>query len=190
MTVDEELTSLEENVRRLKVEYDIFFGGGSRRAPADLDWRVQGMIKKYSDSHKLSMEQRFKYNTVVQRYAIYSDLWRQKLRIKEEGYRRPQDALLGIQGVRPMAGDAPTREGKSSAVLLFAGGDETESIRELYAPIQSATSKGKAGGTLEAFTAFLRAKTREIQNCYGCSGVKYTVEVKNGRAQIKAKPNL
>ena len=190
VTVDEEITSLEENVRRLKVEYDIYFGGGSRRAPTDLDWRVQGMIKKHSDSHKLSMEQRFKYNAVVQRYAIYSDLWRQKLRIKEEGYRRPQDALLGVQGVRPMAGDpAATAINKSSAVLLFAG-DETESIRQLYAPIESATSKGKAGGTLEAFTAFLRAKTREIQNRYGCSGVKYTVEVKNGRAQIKAKPNL
>jgi hypothetical protein len=190
VTTDEEITFLEDNVRRLKVEYDIYFGGGSRRAPTDLDWRVQGMIKKHSDSHKLTMEQRFKYNAVVQRYAVYSDLWRQKLRIKEEGYRRPQDALLGVQGVRPVAGDAPATVSKSSAVLLFAGGDETKSIQELYAPIQGATSKGKAGGTLEAFTAFLRAKTWEIQNCYGCSGVKYTVEVKNGRAQIKAKPNL
>jgi len=191
VTIDEEITSLEDNVRRLKVEYDIYFGGGSRRAPTDLDWRVQGMIKKHSDSHKLTMEQRFKYNAVVQRYAVYSDLWRQKLRIKEDGYRRPQDALLGVQGVRPREGDSTaTTVSKRSAVLLFAGGDETQSIRELYAPIQSATSKVKAGGTLEAFTAFLRAKTREIQNCYGCSGVKYTVEVKNGRAQIKAKPNL
>ncbi len=102
MTIDEELTFLEENVRRLKVEYDIYFGGGSRRAPTDLDWRVQGLIKKYSDSHKLTSPQRFKYNTVVQRYATYSDLWRQKLRIREEGYRRPQDALLGIQGLRPV----------------------------------------------------------------------------------------
>ena len=59
MTTDEEITFLEDNVRRLKVEYDIYFGGGSRRAPTDLDWRVQGMIKKHSDSHKLSMEQRF-----------------------------------------------------------------------------------------------------------------------------------
>ena len=100
MTTDEELAFFEDSVRRLKVEYDIYFGGGSRRAPTELDWRVQGLIKKYSDSQRLSSPQRFKYNTVVQRYAIYSDLWRQKLRIKEEGYRRPQDALLGIQGLR------------------------------------------------------------------------------------------
>jgi hypothetical protein len=40
---------------------------------------------------------------MAQRYAIQSDLWRKKTRIREEGYRRPQDALLAVQGVR--AGD-------------------------------------------------------------------------------------
>ncbi|MGD0975571.1 MAG: MXAN_5187 C-terminal domain-containing protein [Candidatus Korobacteraceae bacterium] len=217
MTTDEELAFFEDSVRRLKVEYDIYFGGGSRRAPTELDWRVQGLIKKYSDSQRLSSPQRFKYNTVVQRYAIYSDLWRQKLRIKEEGYRRPQDALLGIQGLRTveasqspqgtgLAGDpdqSPQRAGlagdpdqsavappKQSAVLLFADSDELDGIRWLYETMQSSGGEGKARGSLEAFAAFLRAKTKEIQNTYGCSGVKYTVEVKNGRAQIKARPNL
>ena len=195
MTIDEELSFLEENVRRLKVEYDIYFGGGARRAPTDLDWRVQGLIKKYSDSQKLTSQQRFKYNTVVQRYATYSDLWRQKLRIREEGYRRPQDALLGIQGLRPVeTAPSPQRAGfadtpRQVAVLLFADSDELEGIRELYQAIQSGGGGDKARGSLETFAAFLRAKTKEIQNTYGCSGVEYTVEVKNGRAQIKARPN-
>jgi hypothetical protein len=204
VTTDEELAFFEDSVRRLKVEYDIYFGGGSRRAPTELDWRVQGLIKKYSDSQRLTSPQRFKYNTVVQRYAIYSDLWRQKLRIKEEGYRRPQDALLGIQGLRTVeASQSPQRAGlagdpdqsavappKQSAVLLFADSDELDGIRWLYETMQSSGGEGKARGSLEAFAAFLRAKTKEIQNTYGCSGVKYTVEVKNGRAQIKARPNL
>jgi len=216
VTTDEEITFLEDSVRRLKVEYDIYFGGGSRRAPTELDWRVQGLIKKYSDSQRLTSQQRFKYNTVVQRYAIYSDLWRQKLRIKEEGYRRPQDALLGIQGLRTVNADqSPQRElagdpdqspqraelagdpdqsavapPKESAVLLFADADESDGIRWLYETMQSSGGGGKARGSLEAFAAFLQAKTKEIQNAYGCSGVKYTVEVKNGRAQIKARPNL
>ena len=206
MTTDEELTFLEENVRRLKVEYDIYFGGGSRRAPTDLDWRVQGLIKKYSDSQKLTAQQRFKYNTVVQRYATYSDLWRQKLRIREEGYRRPQDALLGIQGLRPVnagesaaspepsagtgvAGDAGALPKSAAAVVLFAKSDESDGIRELYEMMQSSVGGGQARGSLDAFANFLQAKTKEIQSAYGCSGVKYTVEVKNGRARIKAKPN-
>ena len=190
MTIDEELILLEENVRRLKVEYDIYFNGGARRAPTDLDWRVQGQIKKYSDSQKLSAPQRFKYNTVVQRYATYSDLWRQKLRIREEGYRRPQDALHGIQGLRPVETAPSPKPPKQVAVLLFADSDELEGIRELYQAVQSGAGGDKARGSLETFAAFLRAKTKEIQNTYGCSGVKYTVEVKNGRAQIKARPNV
>ncbi len=75
-------------------------------------------------------------------------------------------------------------------MLLFADSDEVEGIRELYEAIQSGAGGNKVRGSLEAFAAFLRAKTKEIQDTYGCSGVKYTVEVKNGRAQIKAKPNL
>jgi len=191
VTIDEELVLLEENVRRLKVEYDIYFAGGSRRAPTDLDWRVQGMIKKYSDSHKLTAQERFKYNTIVQRYAVFSDLWRQKLRIKEEGYRRPQDALLGIQGLRPVEGGlfAPVSHARS-AVLRFADADETESIGELYAMIRSTADEGRASSTLEGFTEFLRCKTREIQDTYRCAGVEYTVEVSNGRVRIKAKPSL
>ncbi len=74
-------------------------------------------------------------------------------------------------------------------MLLFADSDsaELDGIRELYERMQRGS--GQARGSLEAFAAFLRNKTREIQNAYGCSSVKYTVEVKNGRAQIKARPN-
>jgi hypothetical protein len=100
LTIDEELDLLEDLLRRLKVEYDIFFGGGSRRPPVDLEWRLQSLVKRHGDTQKLSHSQRFRYNAVAQRYAVFGDLWRQKLRIKEEGYRRPQDALLSIQGLR------------------------------------------------------------------------------------------
>ena len=82
MTVDEELKLLEDNIRRLKIEYDIFFGGGSKKPPTDLDWRVQSTLKKFSDSQRLSFAQRFKFNTIQQKYAIYSDLWRKKVSIR------------------------------------------------------------------------------------------------------------
>src|SRR5579863_2034253 len=93
VTVDEELTLLEESLRRLKIEYDVYFGGGAKKPPADTDWRVQSIIKKFNDGHRLSFAQRFKYNGLVQKYALFNGLWQQKLRIKEEGYRRPQDAV-------------------------------------------------------------------------------------------------
>src|SRR5215467_8626466 len=87
-------------MRRLKVEYDVFFGGGSKKPPADTEWRVQALIKKYADGGKMNFAQRFRYNSIAQKYAVFADLWRKKLKIREEGYSRPQDAILGVQGVR------------------------------------------------------------------------------------------
>src|SRR5215468_1654793 len=100
MTVDEELNLLESQLRRLKIEYEVFFNNPQKKPPSDLEWKVLALLRKFSDGSRMSFSQRFRYTEMAQRYAIYSDLWRKKSRIREEGYRRPQDALLSVQGVR------------------------------------------------------------------------------------------
>jgi len=101
VTIDEELTVLESQLRRLKIEYEVYFNNPTKKPPTDIEWKVLALLRKFSDGGRMSFPQRFRYNELAQRYAIYSDLWRKKGRIREEGYRRPQDALLSVQGVRP-----------------------------------------------------------------------------------------
>src|SRR4029077_7204260 len=72
-----------------------------KRPPTDVGWKVLSLLRKFSDGTRMSFSQRFRYNEIAQRYAIYSDLGRKKSRIREEGYILPQDALLSVQGVRP-----------------------------------------------------------------------------------------
>lgn len=101
MTIDEELTVLESQLRRLKIEYEVYFSNPTKKPPTDIEWKVLSLLRKFSDGGRMSFSQRFRYNEMAQRYAVYSDLWRKKGRIREEGYRRPQDAILSVQGVRP-----------------------------------------------------------------------------------------
>src|SRR5436305_11695252 len=100
VTTDEELNVLDTQLRRLKIEYEIFFSNPQKRPPTDIEWKVLAMLRKFSDGGRMNFSQRYRYNEMAQRYAIYSDLWRKQSRIREEGYRRPQDALLSVQGVR------------------------------------------------------------------------------------------
>src|SRR5579859_5884845 len=100
VTTDEELNVLDSQLRRLKIEYEIFFSNPQKRPPTDIEWKVLALLRKFSDGGRMNFSQRYRYNEMAQRYAIYSDLWRKKSRIREEGYRRPQDALLSVQGVR------------------------------------------------------------------------------------------
>jgi hypothetical protein len=202
VTVDEEINLLEESVRRLKIEYDVYFGGGSKKPPADTQWRVDSIIKKYSDGHKMNFAQRFKYNSIVQRYALFNDLWRQKLKIKEEGYRRPQDAVLGIQGLRideaqaaaealeqgsarPEAGEKPFTTHCSDADA------DHEKVQQLFNAMTEARQKAgdAAAGSanFDSFKAFVKKKTEQIRKDYGCHAVEYSVEMEGGQVRLKAK---
>lgn len=190
MTVDEELTHLEDYLRRLKIEYDIFFAGGCPRPPADLEWKVQATLKKYSEGVRINYGQRFRYNALAQRYALFSDLWRQKRQIKEEGYRRPQDAVLGIAGLRVAEG--PKEEvAKRRVIGQMVADDNADpvSVRELYDSMTAARSKAglPSSGTFESFQTFVSRKTEQIRTQYGCNAVEYTVEVDGGKVLLKAK---
>jgi hypothetical protein len=203
LTVDDELNQLDDAMRRLKVEYDVYFGGGSKKPPTDLEWRVQSLIKRHSDSQKLNFQQRFKYNSVVQRYAVMSELWRQKVRIREEGYRRPQDALLSIQGLRTDEEHAAAAnlnpqkkrrhdDGAELPYVVDCSNPEVErsKLEALFEALLAAkrkTGEQPPPGRLDSFVAFVTRKTEQMRDEFHCSSVEYRVEVQGGRAVLKAK---
>jgi hypothetical protein len=196
VTVDEELSQLEELVRRLKIEYDVYFGGGSKRPPNDSEWRVKSLLKRFGDGQRMSFAQRFKYNSIAQKYAIYSDLWRQKLKIKEEGYRRPQDAVLGISGLRTeeeheAAAALAGKEEKPFSVQCSDVERDQQQVQSLFhAMVEARKQAGDAGAasaTLDSFRSFLKKKTEQIRKEYGCHSVEYSVEVEGGQVRLKAK---
>lgn len=204
MTIDEELTLLDSNLRRLKIEYEIFFSNPTKRPPTDIEWKVLNLLRKFSDGGKMSFAQRYRYNEMAQRYAIYSDLWRKKSRIREEGYRRPQDALLSVQGVRETehekqrvvygvhAATSATAEEKPFAVQCSDPAAERDKVQTLFTALTEAKQKsGESVSTnFDSFASFVKKKTADIRKQYGCHSVEYTVEVQDGKARLKAKAKV
>jgi len=199
MTVDEELGSLESQLRRLKIEYEIFFSNPQKKPPSDLEWKVLAMLRKFSDGAHMSFPQRFRYNGIAQRYAIYSDLWRKKGRIREEGYRRPQDALLAVQGVRPEEREPEhkvyglSRTAPSETVPFVVDcadpGAERQKVEKLFMALSEAKKKTgeNVSGSLDSFTSFVQKKTDQLRKQHGCSKVEYSVEVIDGKVKLTAK---
>jgi alkanesulfonate monooxygenase SsuD/methylene tetrahydromethanopterin reductase-like flavin-dependent oxidoreductase (luciferase family) len=164
------------------------------------------MLRKFSDGGRMNFSQRYRYNEMAQRYAIYSDLWRKKCRIREEGYRRPQDALLSVQGVRVTEDEHKAQHhpvyGVSQAAAAAAGATasqaftlhsvdqaEREQVERLYNTLVAA--KKKAGenvtGSIDSFTTFVQKKTEQIRKQYHCENVEYSVELADGHVKLKAK---
>ena len=78
MTIDEELTVLESQLRRLKIEYEVYFSNPTKRPPTDIEWKVLSLLRKFSDGGRMNFSQRYRYNEMAQRYAVYSDLGARK----------------------------------------------------------------------------------------------------------------
>jgi hypothetical protein len=199
VTIDEELTHLDSLLRRLKIEYEVYFSNPTKRPPADMEWKVLALLRKHSDGGRMNFSQRFRYNEMAQRYAIYSDLWRKKMRIREEGYRRPQDALLSVQGVReveheqkhhPVYGvSAAAGQARAFSMAFTDATSQTEEVERLYNALVAAKKKsGEAvTGNLDSFSTFVKKKTDQIRKQYGCPAVEYSVEMQDGQVKLKAK---
>jgi len=204
VTLDEELTLLDSQLRRLKIEYEIFFSNPTKRPPTDIEWKVLALLRKFSDGGRMNFSQRYRYNEMAQRYAVYSDLWRKKSRIREEGYRRPQDALLSVQGVRVDeeehqphhhhaygVGHGAAASANSSQPFTIHSVDqgEREQVERLYNTLVAAKKKAgeNVGGNFDSFSAFVQKKTEQIRKQYKCDGVEYSVELTDGGVKLKAK---
>lgn len=179
MTVDEEFNLLEDSLRKLKIEYDIYFSGSKDRPPYDLQWKVESLIKKYSDVTRLSFAQRFRFNSLVQRFAVYNDMWRQKVKYREEGRepRRREEA-------RPAATPGSYR------VQWHDPDQEQEKVEKLFQALVEAKKRaGEATDALplESFRRFVKQKTEQLKKEFGCNTVEYAVEEENGQVRLKAK---
>ena len=203
MTTDEELNVLDTQLRRLKIEYEIYFSNPQKRPPTDVEWKVLAMLRKFADGGRMNFSQRYRYNEMAQRYAIYSDLWRKKSRIREEGYRRPQDALLSVQGVRTTeeelkphhhhaygVGHGAAAAAASQAFTLHnVDQGEREQVERLYNTLVAAKKKAgeNVSGNVDSFTTFVQKKTEQIRKQYKCENVEYSVEITEGHVKLKAK---
>ncbi len=197
-TIDEDLATLEKDIRQLKVEYDQYFGGGRKRPPTEIEWRIDMMVKRYSErGGDLKFAQRFRLNNLSQTYAKYKDIFRKRTAQKEEGkiQRHFGAAAKEIEAGRKK------KEAEEQAAAAAAGGSkafrmtcseperEAEKVEQLYeAFLQAKQLAGEHTGRLSrsSFNEFVLKKTKELQKQKNCKDVEYVVEMVAGQVKLKA----
>lgn len=208
-TIDEDLNQLEKDIRQLKIEFEQYFGGGRQRPPADTQWRAEQIIKRHSDqAARMNFAQRFRFNNLVQTYAKYQEVWRKRVKQKEEGVvpRHFGAAAKAIEAEREKTAAAPIvpnlREGRAAAggsaaasesLFVTACSDpdhETDKVQQLYRALVEAKNKiGEKTDTLspDNFAEFVRLKTAQLKKQKGCKEVEYAITVEKGQVKLKAR---
>lgn len=207
-TIDEDLAQLERDIRQLKIEYDQFFGGGRKRPPTEIEWRIELLVKRYGErGGDMKSGQRFKFSGLTQSYAKYRDMFRKRTKQKEEGSvtRHYGAAARAIEAERALhrppehaeahpathAEPVAARVPEIPAFRMTCSQPETEpdKVAQLYDALMSAKERaGESTGKLSraSFDEFVRKKTHDLQKQQNCRDVEYVVETVDGQVKLKA----
>jgi hypothetical protein len=194
-TIEEDLSQIEKDIRTLKIEYEQYFGGGRKRPPADTQWRVESLMKRYGDrGADMNYAQRFRFTNLSQTFAKYCEIWRKKLKEREEGTHRHFGAAakaIEAERAKTEAAHAASSQSGSAFSMNFSDPErETGKIEELYCKlVEARTATGEKGGTpnFEEFSKFVRSKTQQLKSKKAASQVEYTVSVEGGKVKLKAR---
>jgi hypothetical protein len=208
LTIDEELAQLERDIRQLKIEYDMYFGGGRKRPPTEVEWRIELIVKRYAErGGDLKFAQRFRFNNLSQTYAKYKDVFRKRMAQREEGKvdRHFGAAAKAIEAERarvavetgkmvPAAstGSTPTSsaaEAKAYRMVCSQPEREADKVNELFdAFVEAKQRAGEETGKLtrSGFSEFVCKKTKDLQSSKNCRDVEYVVETIDGQVKLKA----
>ncbi|HEX8746137.1 MAG TPA: MXAN_5187 C-terminal domain-containing protein [Pyrinomonadaceae bacterium] len=182
-TVEDQLTRLEEDIRKLKIEFDIYFNGASKRPPYDTKNRVETVFKRLGDDRSLTFAQRFRLNTLTARYTAFRELWRRTMQGREEG-RDPVSQARAQQQT-----EHDVEEFRSTVICSDAHSD-VQSVRELYDALVEAKRRCNESIDDLSFPRFhhlIASKTDSLKESLNCDRVRFSVDVEGGRVNFKAK---
>lgn len=182
LTVEEQLSRLEEDLRRLKIEFDVYFNGGSRRPPYDTKMRVEAHIKRMGDDRTLTFAQRFHYNSIATRYVSFRDMWRRTMQGREEGRDVAAVARAATKAEAP-------REFERSTFVCADAQHDVGTVKSLYESLVEAKERcGESTRDLSfpRFHRLIAERTTSLKARLGSDRVLFSVSVEDGHVSFKA----
>lgn len=209
-TLDEQLSDLEDDIRKLKIEFDIYFNGGKPRPPYDTKNRVETLIKRLYEDRSMRFQTRFRYNQIVSRFTAFRQMWQRAIQDREEGrdlraqylanfrdaeeQRREEfsdafddfDMDAALDGMR---NDPLPKRFEPTTVRISRPEDQEDCIRQLFDSVVAAkrTVGENADTTYEKFREIIIYNTRKLCAERQAEGVNFSVDIENGKVKFKAK---
>jgi len=81
------LDRFEESINQLKVEYEIFFNGGTDVLPEKMHNAINLELKRLYNIQSFTYAQGFRLNSLASRLNAHNDSWKRNLRLIEQGGR-------------------------------------------------------------------------------------------------------
>ncbi len=185
---DRELQLLDAEMRKLEAEYNMFFAGRLPRLPWEARTRVEALIKKHDRSFIRNTADRFRFETMQNRYAKFCELWERQLSQMEGGRPRRGGARPPEPPRTVDKSEQAAPAGSGERVVRFSsGGADDDRVKELYERLAAVKqAAGEAAVPIDKVAALVKAQVAK----YAADGseVAFRVGLKDGKVSLTVKP--
>ena len=180
--IAEQLINLEEDLRRLKIEFDVFLNGGAKRPPYDTKNRVDTMLKRLADDRAMPYAQRYLYNSLLGRYTAFQGLWRRSMKAREEGtgHHLPRHKVMAYTGQQ-----SPPTSFRCSDVARQ--GSEIKAMYEAFVTAKRQCGENPEEVSYDFFHQVVAHKTQSLRERYQCEQVRFSVQIEAGKVNFIAQ---
>lgn len=184
--VNRELVQLESELRRLELEYNMYFAGRLPRPPWESRARVAATIKRIDRLHISNYAERFRFSTLQSRFRTFVELWDRGLRAREEGRPGPFSRQQSPPATKPPSAGEPSNRVVHVAAFQNPQQEETK-LRELYDRLAEARREsGEQAVPFDKFAALVRDQVQRFRQD-GSPEVAFRVAVRDGKVNFTAR---
>lgn len=201
----EQLKRIDLEIRKLKIQFDLYFGGSKPRPPNDQRDIVRKKIRSYEGIPMRNAADRFLYNSIVNKFRAFSELWNKGIRNREEGTRvHPLAVRAAHKAARtetggtfkpPVGAGALTPKGrtpekKPDSWRIPIGRQDEASLKNLYSSFVAAKENvgDKKRPSFDAFAREIARHTAALKGKGNCEAIDFKIYCKGNKVTIKAKP--
>jgi hypothetical protein len=180
MSIEKEISELEQAITRLSHDYDVFLYGNNVRLPAEQRRALDRMARSISAQTLDSAADRYRLNAALGRYAAECERWERAVRDKEEGRGR-----FARAGAHPL----PAANAAPPASVHRTPADSPE--RELFDRYRQARERrGEDVGRLsfEKFREMLARERERLREKTGKPDWSFDVVSETARVKLVARP--
>lgn len=196
-----DLQLLEVELKRLEVEYNMFFAGARHKPPWELRARVEALLRQYDREPPGNTAERFRFGTLQQRYQTLAELWERGMKALESGRplfagaAPPPGGPSGVPG-RDAPGRPASVEGRAepageqvlNVTMITDPAGEMDKIQRLYETVVAA--RRQEGARTVPFHRFADMVRRQVENLQGdghCD-VAFRASIRDGKVHLTARP--
>jgi hypothetical protein len=193
---DRQLRELEAEIKRLEIEYNLFFAGRLPKLPWDTRSRVEGLVRQYDRMHIQNTAERFRFQGLQSRFNSFCELWERHLKNRELGRpgrqrsRTPDSTVPGAPPAPPAtasATPAAAGAGRPGAVSVRDPEAEAHKVQSLHEEFNEARRQlGEPEVSFDRFRDVVKSQVSKLGK--DGTGVAFRVSVKDGRVAFTAKP--